>query len=155
MPLAPALPLTPLQSLLGFDYLPYRYHGAIELLFAFVCFASCDRPTPASSDPHLAQLHDAWAGHVYRSVGGSAIANPRIAAGFARRRGVAVLLGRGPDPDGRGRLSLAPIRRDDIEHPARSDQPCASMPRCWSACWRPTSRSMSIPWSRRSACSAW
>src|SRR5579862_4026876 len=34
------LPLTPLQSLLGFDYLPHRYHGAIELLFAFVCFGA-------------------------------------------------------------------------------------------------------------------
>ncbi len=34
------LPLTPLQSLLGFDYLPHRYHGAIELIFAFVCFGA-------------------------------------------------------------------------------------------------------------------
>jgi small-conductance mechanosensitive channel len=40
MPFATQLPLTPLQSLLGFDYLPHRYHGAIELIFAFVCFGA-------------------------------------------------------------------------------------------------------------------
>ena len=32
-------PLTLLQSLLGFDYLPFRYHAVIELVFAFACFA--------------------------------------------------------------------------------------------------------------------
>jgi small-conductance mechanosensitive channel/CRP-like cAMP-binding protein len=34
------LPLTPLQSLLGFDYLPHRYHATVEVLFAFACFAA-------------------------------------------------------------------------------------------------------------------
>lgn len=40
MQLPTQLPLTPLQDLLGFDYLPHRYHGAIELMFAFVCFGA-------------------------------------------------------------------------------------------------------------------
>ena len=40
MPVEKLLPLTPLQSLLGFDYLPYRFHAAVELLIAFACFAT-------------------------------------------------------------------------------------------------------------------
>ena len=40
MPFQSQLPLTPLQSLLGFDLLPHRYGGAIELLFAFICFGA-------------------------------------------------------------------------------------------------------------------
>jgi small-conductance mechanosensitive channel len=40
MPFQSLLPLTPLQSLLGFDYLPHRYHATVELAFAFGCFAA-------------------------------------------------------------------------------------------------------------------
>ncbi|HXN86903.1 MAG TPA: mechanosensitive ion channel family protein [Candidatus Binataceae bacterium] len=89
MSLAPLLPLTPLQSLLGFDYLPHRYHGAIELLFAFVCFAAAiairrRRLLITSSAFMMLGL-----GAFIDLLAGSAIANPNVANLLA---GLAVLL---------------------------------------------------------------
>jgi small-conductance mechanosensitive channel/CRP-like cAMP-binding protein len=83
------LPLTPLQSLLGFDYLPYRFNGAVELLVAFVCFGAAialRRRRWILTSPSFLML---GLGMLIDLIGGSAIANPRIAAGFG---GAAVLL---------------------------------------------------------------
>jgi small-conductance mechanosensitive channel/CRP-like cAMP-binding protein len=89
MPLDPLLPLTPLQSLLGFDYLPYRYHGALELVFAFVCFGAAialRRRRRIVTSPSFMML---GLGVLIDLVAGSAVSNPRVAGGFG---GAAVLL---------------------------------------------------------------
>jgi small-conductance mechanosensitive channel/CRP-like cAMP-binding protein len=86
--LDPLLPLTPLQSLLGFDYLPYRYHGLIELLFAFVCFAAAialRRRSRMVTSPSFMLL---GLGALIDLIAGSTVANPKVAAGFG---GAAVL----------------------------------------------------------------
>src|ERR1700690_1206780 len=83
------LPLTPLQTLLGFEYLPYRYNGAIELAFAFVCFAAAialRRRRQIATSPSFLML---GLGAVIDLIGSSAIANPKLAGGFG---GAAVLL---------------------------------------------------------------
>jgi small-conductance mechanosensitive channel/CRP-like cAMP-binding protein len=83
------LPLTPLQSLLGFDYLPYRYNGAIELAFAFFCFAAAialRRRRWVITSPSFMML---GLGVLIDLIGSSAISNPKLASGFA---GAAVLL---------------------------------------------------------------
>ena len=105
------LPLTPLQSLLGFDYLPYRYNGAIELAFAFFCFAAAialRRRRWVITSPSFMML---GLGVLIDLIGGSAVSNPKTRERFCRRRGTVVLLGRGPSPDGRRRLRVAPRAR--------------------------------------------
>jgi len=88
MPLESLLPLTPLQSLLGFDYLPHRYHGAIELLFAFVCFAAAialRRRRRIVTSPTFMML---GLGALIDLVAGSVVSNPKLAGAFG---GAAVL----------------------------------------------------------------
>ncbi len=83
------LPLTPLQSLLGFQYLPYRYNGAIELAFAFTCFAvaiALRRRRWAVTSPSFMML---GLGALIDLIGSSAVSNPKLAGGFG---GAAVLL---------------------------------------------------------------
>ena len=89
MPLESLLPLTPLQSLLGFDYLPHRYHGAVELLFAFVCFAAAialRRRRRIVSSPTFMML---GLGALIDLIAASVVSNPKVASGFG---GAAVLL---------------------------------------------------------------
>ncbi len=88
MPLESLLPLTPLQSLLGFDYLPHRYHGAIELLFAFVCFAAAialRRRRRIVTSPTFMML---GLGAMIDLIAGSVVSNPKFAGAFG---GAAVL----------------------------------------------------------------
>jgi len=88
MPLESLLPLTPLQSLLGFDYLPHRYHGAIELLFAFVCFAAAialRRRRRIVTSPTFMML---GVGALIDLIAGSVVSNPKFAGAFG---GAAVL----------------------------------------------------------------
>src|ERR1019366_7109405 len=88
MPLDSLLPLTPLQSLLGFDYLPYRYHGAIELAFAFLCFAAAialRRRRRIVTSPSFIML---GLGALIDLVAGSAVSNPRVASGFGGAAGL-------------------------------------------------------------------
>jgi small-conductance mechanosensitive channel/CRP-like cAMP-binding protein len=88
MPLETLLPLTPLQSLLGFDYLPYRYNGAVELLFAFACFAAAialRRRHRIVTSPSFMML---GLGALIDLLAGSAVSNPKLAVGFG---GAAVL----------------------------------------------------------------
>lgn len=88
MSLESLLPLTPLQSLLGFDYLPHRYHGAIELLFAFVCFAAAialRRRRRIITSPSFTML---GLGALIDLVAGSTVSNPKLASAFG---GAAVL----------------------------------------------------------------
>jgi small-conductance mechanosensitive channel/CRP-like cAMP-binding protein len=83
------LPLTPLQTLLGFQYLPYRYNGAIELIFALLCFAAgvaLRRRRRIVTSPSFMML---GLGALLDLIAGSAVSNPRIVAGFG---GAAVLL---------------------------------------------------------------
>ena len=80
------LPLTPLQSLLGFDYLPYRFTDAVELLFVFVCFAAAialRRRRWILTSPSFTML---GLGTLIDLIGGSAIANPRSPAASAAPR---------------------------------------------------------------------
>ncbi len=89
MPTDMLLPLTPLQTLLGFEYLPYRFNGAIELGFAFVCFAAAvalRRRGRLITSPSFLML---GLGTLVDLIGSSAIANPKLATGFG---GAAVLL---------------------------------------------------------------
>ncbi len=88
MPLESLLPLTPLQSLLGFDYLPHRYHAAIELLFAFVCFAAAialRRRRRIVTSPTFMML---GLGAMIDLIAGSVVSNPKFAGAFG---GAAVL----------------------------------------------------------------
>jgi small-conductance mechanosensitive channel/CRP-like cAMP-binding protein len=83
------LPLTPLQTLLGFEYLPYRYNGAIELAFAFVCFAAAialRRRRQIATSPSFLML---GLGALIDLIGSAAVSNPKLAGGFG---GAAVLL---------------------------------------------------------------
>ena len=115
------LPLTPLQSLLGFDYLPPRFNGAVELLFAFVCFGAAialRRRRWIFTSPSFLMLGFGRADRSDRWFGRFQSEDRR---GLWRRRGAVVLLGRSPPPDGRGRLCVAPRARY-FEHPARPDQ---------------------------------
>jgi small-conductance mechanosensitive channel/CRP-like cAMP-binding protein len=89
MPLAPLLPLTPLQSMLGFDYLPHRYHGAIELLFAFTCFAAAIAVRRRRTLLTSAAFAMLGLGAFIDLLAGAAVANPAVANGLA---GAAVLL---------------------------------------------------------------
>ncbi len=76
------LPLTPLQSLLGFDYLPPRFNGAVELLFAFVCFGAAialRRRRWIFTSPSFLML---GFGALIDLIGGSVVSNPKTAAGF-------------------------------------------------------------------------
>ncbi len=89
MPIDSLLPLTPLQSLLGFDYLPYRYNSAVELMFAFVCFAAAialRRRQRMLTSPSFMML---GLGALIDLVGGSMVSNTRVATGLG---GAAVLL---------------------------------------------------------------
>ncbi len=89
MPFQSLLPLTPLQSLLGFDYLPYRFNGAVELLLAFVCFGAAialRRRRWILTSPSFLML---GLGALIDLIGVSAVSNPKTAAGFG---GAAVLL---------------------------------------------------------------
>ncbi len=81
--------LTPLQSLLGFDHLPYGYRGAIELLFALLCFAAAialRRRRQIVTSPTFMML---GLGALIDLIAGAAVSNRRVAAGFG---GAAVLL---------------------------------------------------------------
>jgi small-conductance mechanosensitive channel/CRP-like cAMP-binding protein len=76
------LPLTPLQSLLGFDYLPHRSHAAVELLFAFACFGGAiilRRRRQMISSPTFTLL---GLGALLDVINVSAIANPKVAGIF-------------------------------------------------------------------------
>jgi small-conductance mechanosensitive channel len=84
----PRLPLTPLQSLLGFDYLPHRYHGVIELVFAFGCFAAAialRRRKRIVTSPSFIML---GMGALIDLLATAMISNQKLASGFA---GAAVL----------------------------------------------------------------
>src|SRR5271166_5325010 len=79
MPFESLLPLTPLQSLLGFDYLPHRYHAAVELAFAFGCFGAAiavRRRRQMLTAPTFALL---GAGALIDVIDVSAISNARAA----------------------------------------------------------------------------
>src|SRR5579872_5542023 len=79
MPFPSQLPLTPLQDLLGFDYLPHRYHGAIELLFAFVCFGAAialRRRRRIITSPSLVML---GFGAFIDLFAGAIVSNPKVA----------------------------------------------------------------------------
>jgi len=77
-----SLPLTPLQSLLGFDYLPHRSHAAVELVFAFACFLAAialRRRREMLSSPTFTLL---GAGALIDVINVSAISNPKVAGIF-------------------------------------------------------------------------
>ena len=84
-----SLPLSPLQLLLGFQYLPYRFTGVVELGFALVCFAAAialRRRRWAVTSPSFLML---GLGGLVDLIGSSVISNPKVASAFG---GAAVLL---------------------------------------------------------------
>lgn len=83
------LPLTPLQTLLGFEHLPYRYTSAIELLIALVCFAAAialRRRRRIVTAPTFTML---GLGLMVDLTGSLLSSNPKVAGALA---GTAVLL---------------------------------------------------------------
>lgn len=77
--MSPDLQLTPLQDLIGFDYLPHRYHGAIELIFAFACFGAAialRRRKRVVSSSSLVLL---GFGSFVDLFAGAIVANPKVA----------------------------------------------------------------------------
>jgi small-conductance mechanosensitive channel/CRP-like cAMP-binding protein len=89
MPADALLPLTPLQSLLGFENLPYRYIALIELAFAFLCFAAAvalRRRRRIITSPSFLML---GLGALIDLIAGVTVSSPRMATGFG---GAAVLL---------------------------------------------------------------
>jgi hypothetical protein len=87
--MATLLPLTPLQSILGFGYLPHRYHGAIELLFALLCFAVAIALRRRRTIFTSAAFLMLGLGASLDLFAAAAVANPQAANGFG---GAAVLL---------------------------------------------------------------
>jgi small-conductance mechanosensitive channel len=84
-----SLPLTPLQSLLGLQFLPYRYAGAVGLLFVFACFAAAialRRRRWVVTSPSFLML---GLGTLIDLIGSSVVSDPKIATAFG---GAAVLL---------------------------------------------------------------
>ena len=83
------VPLTPLQSLIGFDYIPRHMHLAVELMFANACFLAAialrRRKTVVSSAGFLML----GLGALLDLIATAAFANQKVADAFA---GIAVIL---------------------------------------------------------------
>jgi len=93
MPIVSLPPLMPLQSLLGFDYMPHRYHATVELVFAFGCYAAAiavRRRRQILSPPTFMLL---GFGALLDVVVVSVISNPRVAGILGAAAVIAFLWG--------------------------------------------------------------